>query len=334
MWVAGGDAHADAASDRAEAQAAYVEARKLRAEGKRAEAIEKFRRAHVLAPTPVTRLELARELEGAGQLVEAGALAASVPALPVTATETAKSKEARRDAVAFSDAIARRIPKVTVTPTPAGAETVVTIDGKPVSNDLLSGEIALDPGAHRFQGRRGDLVAEASVTLAEGERQTVQLRFPEAAATPPPVAPAPIAPAVASAPPQAPPHALVRLDEPEPDRAGITPLVPIAFGLAGAALITGTITGALAVDQASRLEDACTPDGRCPEGAHDLLSTHQTVTTVSTVAFSVAGVAAAVGVVALIVDRGSSKPTAMTRRKARTGMAFAPRGLEGARWEW
>jgi hypothetical protein len=333
-----GEVRADAAADRAAAQAAFAEARRLRGAGDRAQAIVQFRRAHQLAPTPVTRLELARELASAGQLVEAEALAATAASLPVTATETGKSKLARTEATAFAAALAARVPVLRLAFVPAGAEPEVAIDGSPVSKELLAGgEVRVDPGKHLVRATRGDAVAEATVTVAESERLAVELRFPEparAAAPPAPVSPVPTASAYPADRPAtaAPPPAVTS------ERRGMTPLVPISFGIAGAALITGAITGALAIDQAGRLEEACSPQGVCPTGAQDLLGTHQTVTTVSTIAFSVAGAAAVLGALALILDdRGGPPPKAGARvlgTPLAMGSATVTTTARGLQWTW
>lgn len=329
------EASADAAADKAAAQAAFTEARRLRGAGDRAAALPYFRKAHELAPTPVTRLELARELEGAGQLLEAEALASTVGALPVTATETSKSKVARTEATTFAAALAARIPALRLAFVPAGTEPEVTIDGKPVSKELLAAPVRVDPGMHTVRATRGEAVAEAEVTVAEREQPAVELRFPEPAPAPvaavvPVVPPASAFPTetkpAPAPPPSAPPSAPA-------ERRGMTPLVPISFGVAGVALVTGVVTGAVAIDQATRLDAACT-NGVCPTGAHDLLGTHQTVTTVSTIGFSVAGAAAVLGVLALVLDDRGPAPAAQPGSAKRgTGQATHP-ARRGLQWSW
>src|SRR5688572_10875857 len=75
------------AADKAEAQRLYVEGKALRDQGRTDEAVATLRRSHDLAPTPVTRLELARTLAATPRLVEAHALLASIPAMPFAPTE-------------------------------------------------------------------------------------------------------------------------------------------------------------------------------------------------------------------------------------------------------
>lgn len=332
------------AQEREEAKRLYAEARRLRDEGKLAEAVDRFKRAHDLAPTPVTRLELARALEAQGKLVEAFALASTVASMPPTPTETQKSKAARDDAIGVADSLARRIPKVAITISPAGGETEVAIDGRVVGKELLTGDVPVDPGEHRATARRGERSAELTFRVGEAERRAVELTFPEPVpepvappvqSPPPPAATAPVAPAPSAAPIAAPARE---------QRRGLTPLVPIAFGVAGVGAATGLVTGLVALAQASSLETNC-PNGKCPPAYHGDLATHQAVATTSTVAFVVAGAAAAIGGVAWLLDprdppraarRASNPSTAPAIRvapvlDATTGTRFAKSG-SGARF--
>lgn len=310
------------AADKAEAQRLYVEAKALRDRGDRAAALDRFRRSHDLAPTPVTRLELARMLVVVGRLVEAHRLADAVASLPVTPTETAKGRKAREDAAALSLDLAPRIPRVTLAVTPPGADAEVRVDGAPVSKELLAGEQDVDPGEHVVVARVDERTVERRFTVAEGERLTVELPIPPPPAPPPSPAPPPVAaPAPAAVAPEASPAPAVVEDDP------LSPAVPFAFTVAGVALATGITTGAIALVQAGDLKDGRCPGGRCPPDEQDLLSAHEAVATTSNVAFAIAGAAAAVGIVVLVVDLSddpapSASPAASVRlRWAGTGLA-------------
>lgn len=299
------------AQEREEAKRLYTEGRRLRDEGKLAEAVDRFKRAHDLAPTPVTRLELARALEAQGKLVDAHALAATVASMPPTPTETQKSRAARDDAKVMTEALTRRIPRVVVAVTPAGGETEVAIDGRVVGKELLTTEIPVDPGEHHATARRGERSVDRTFTVAESERRSVELTFPEPAPEPP--APAPTtAPVVAAPPPAASTKPSAAPTQPPPaEGRGLTPIVPIAFGVAGVGAATGLVTGLVALSQASSLKTNC-PNGRCPAPYHDALSTHQAVATTSTVTFVIAGAAVALGAVVWLADgSGRSGGTAV-----------------------
>lgn len=315
------------AAERDEAKRLYVEGKKLRAEGKLAEATASLRRAHTLAPTPVTRLELARALEAAGGLTEALALYESIPALPQTATETQKSVAARREAESAARALAPRIPEVRFTLTPPDAEVVVVLDERPLEAAALGAPRRLDPGEHRVVARFGETAVETRFSLAEAEHRTVPLErpAPPPAPTPPPPAPTPVASAP-SAPP-APTPAPPRAPEPAPPSRDSL-LVPAAFTVAGVGLLTGIVTGAITLAQASDLEAQC-PGGQCPPDSHDLLSANHTLATTSNVAFALAGAAAAVGTVAWLWQDGADEPAP---KAGTTRVGVGPQGvvLQGA----
>lgn len=285
------------AADKAAAKKAYTEARALAKAGKHVEALALFRRAHELAPTPVTRLDLALELAGQAQLVEAHALVASIDELPVTATETRKSKEARKQALELEASLAARIPRVQLSFDPEG-DADVTIDGKPVAADLVHKPIPLDPGAHEVVAKRGESTTSSKLTLVEADRPNVQISFRPA--TTEPAAPPP------TPPPQLPPPLVPAPSLPAAAaEEGLHPSVPILLAVGGAGLLTGVITGSVAWSQVGELEAGC-PSGRCPPPMHDLLATHQALGAASTAMFVIGGASALAGGIVWLVQASST----------------------------
>jgi hypothetical protein len=72
------------------------------------------------------------------------------------------------------------------------------------------------------------------------------------------------------------------------------------FGLAGAGVVVGSVTGALALGKGSTVRGQC--EGlRCPTSIDGDLQSGRTLATVSTVSFIATGVGAVGGVVALLV---------------------------------
>ncbi len=284
------------AHDREEAKRAYTDARKLTKEGKHAEALERYRRAHELAPTPVTRLDYARALAEVGKLVEALGLASSTAGMPVTTTETQKSRTARKEAAELVTSLVARIPTVTIE---LGAETEpveVTIDGSTLDATARASGRPLDPGEHVAAARSGSRRVERAFSLAEGEKKSLTLALPpvERPSEPPPAQlppplPAPKPAAIVAQPPEA------------KNEAGLTPAVPVLLTIGGLGLATGVVTGAIALSQASDLIDGC-PNDVCPTPLVDELSLHQDLALASTITFVIGGVAAATGIVVWIVD--------------------------------
>ncbi len=89
---------------------------------------------------------------------------------------------------------------------------------------------------------------------------------------------------------------------------GVLPWV--AFGVGGAGLIVGVITGGIAVGDHSSLSSAC-GGGNCPPSQSSNLSSYHTMGLVSTIGFVVAGVGAAAGVTLLLLPgKSDSAPPA------------------------
>jgi hypothetical protein len=75
----------------------------------------------------------------------------------------------------------------------------------------------------------------------------------------------------------------------------------VAFGLGGAGLIAGSITGLVAISRHGELQTAC-PGGQCqPEEGHTL-DNYRTFSTISTIGFIIAGAGAAGGTILLLTS--------------------------------
>jgi hypothetical protein len=74
----------------------------------------------------------------------------------------------------------------------------------------------------------------------------------------------------------------------------------VAFGVGGAGLVLGAITGGIALGDHSSLSNKC--GGGCPASAQGDLDSYHLMGTLSTVGFIVAGVGAATGAVLLLVQ--------------------------------
>lgn len=308
-------------AEREEAKRAYAEARKLTKAGKHAEALERYRRAHDLAPTPVTRLDLARALAGQGQLLDAQALALSTAEMPVTATETQKSKTARKEAADLATELAARIPRVVVVlvDPAAGAagvgEPEVAVDGKPLSKELLGKELPVDPGDHLATARSGDRTVSQPFSVVESGRLNVELALPAPPPEPPP-------PPVALVEPPKPKPKPVLVPPAKENEEGVHPAVPVLFAAGGAGLVLGVVTGAIAWSQAGDLQDGCT-NNRCPAEWQDELALNRALTTTSTIAFVVGGVAVAAGGIGLAIDL-ATRPSGGAQVQAKLrGTSFA-----------
>jgi hypothetical protein len=323
-------AHAESAApvqaeDVAAARSLGVQGIRLADEGKCGEALEKLERAEALyhAPTILGRLgECQVEL---GQIVRGTENLHRVVREPLAANAPAAFVAAQRRAKSVLERALPRIAYLVVRVDPKGVPgATVTIDGTPVPNALIGAERPTDPGNHEVVAMaNGYNAAKTSVTLGEGAHQEVALVL-----TPNPSAAAPAVPAAPqSLPAQGPPP----LPPPPP---ALSPsrdhtLAYVLLGIGGAGLLTGTVTGFMAIGKKDSL--AC-PDQQCPPAQHDKLDSAKTLATVSTVGFGVGIASAAVGTVLLLTGgKAEAAPRAELGRV--TARPFASQrllGLEGS----
>lgn len=273
---------AGSAADLESARDLIVKGRELRDKGDLAGALEKFKGAHALAHTPVTGIELARTHVALKQPLEARDVCFAIGRMPVTREETSRSKEARDEATKIADAMKGKIASLVVAVTaPPGRTVVVRIDAVEVPAAALVEGRKVNPGKHVITARIDDgPEATTSAELGEGESKTVSL--------------VPKVPAVVVKPP----------DEitPKPpeyiEERRVSPLVPIGFTVGAAGVAVGSVAGILAISKKSDL--SCASSRECSGPDASSLTTAKTMANVSTVAFVVGGVGAAVGIVGLL----------------------------------
>ncbi|MGZ3449166.1 MAG: tetratricopeptide repeat protein [Polyangiales bacterium] len=278
-------------ADKDAARILFTEAKELRDAGKLPAALERYKRAYDLAPTPITTLELARTHAMLGHLVEARRLYRSVETIEKKADESPKTAAARDEAKQLATDLDARIPTVVVKVVPEGPIDSALLDGKPLEVAQLEKPLALDPGKHVLTVR-AKTEATVTVTVAEKERDrvvTIELPKPEVVPPkpPPPVVPPPPLPEVRSSWP------------------GTMRWIGVIAG--GAGLVVGAGAGALALSKASDVKSGCT-GGVCPPSHHDDLDSTRRWATISTVGFSVAAVGATLFVIGLASGSGSESP--------------------------
>lgn len=263
----------------------FTEGKELRDVGKTAAALERFKRAYDLAPTPITAVELARTHAMLGHLVEARRLYRSIDALEKKPGESAKTLAAREEAQKLATELDARIPTIVIKVAGDEPITSASLDGKALEVSTLSSPIAIDPGKH-VVGVRGKTEGNATVVAVEGERdRVITIELPKTAPPPPLVPPTP--------PPKV---------APEPTSTWTT--VRWVSGIVGGVgLVVGAGAGALALSTASDVRNNCT-GGVCPPSRHDDLDTTHRWATISTIGFGVAAVGATVFVVSIV--RGPS----------------------------
>jgi hypothetical protein len=290
--------------DQARARTLAREAAALLSTSSYAEALAKAEAAERLYHAPFHLAVMGEALEGLGRRAEAMAAyeRLAVEPIPPGASAVAIEKQAR--ARERLRALQARVPSLLVVVRGADPAAVTAkLDGQPLV--LQSGAARrLDPGSHRVEvqaagfrtfQRTIDLPPRGGVVVMEAVLEPGHGAGPDA----PPSTEAPDA----------------------GDRMSPVPEYA-AFGIGGAGLLVGVISGAMFLDRWSTLSDRC-PDDRCDPGAQPDLDAAHTLATVSTVGFTIAAAGAVTGVVLHLV-RGSAKTETQT-----TGLTFGPAGVAG-----
>jgi hypothetical protein len=301
------------------AKALFKQALAARASGDHRLALEKFQGAQALLRSPVTTLEVAKEQVTLGLLIEARQTLGSIDSIPRSPNDTRASDDARRDAKSLADAIKPKIGSLTlvISPTPADASYRILVDGIELPAAALSAGLPSNPGEHAIEVIAGTSTEKRRVTLAEGESQSLTIAItasapPEVVREPPPTAtheptPTAITPVAPPATVDARPSRTLR-----EGASGPGTWFWVGSSIAGVSLISGGITGVVALAKAGSLKDVC-HDGVCPRSASGDLDTVKSMATVSTVSFVVAGAGATLAIVGWLThDDASAKSGRIT----------------------
>ena len=266
-----------------------------------AQAYDRFNRAYQLVHVPTVGIWAARSLVKLGRFVEASERYLEVERTPLAADAPPEHAKAQKDATDERNQLLPRIPSVRVVLDGADpTEVLVSLNEQLLQAALLGVKRPVDPGKLRIKGVRGEQVVEANVDLPEGATKDVTLSFSKLSHVTP-TASTPATPAPESAPPA--------LSPGSPDHT----LAYVAFGVGGAALITGGIFGGLALSQKSDLDGEC-PDRKCGPAFHADNDAYGTKKTVSGVGLIAGAVLMGAGVVLYF-----TAPTPSGEQQARVG---------------
>ena len=265
------------------------------------EAAKKLGQAYAVVHVPTLAVDQARALMKLGKWVNASELYLEAMNIPKDGSWQAVQLDAQREAEAERKNLLPRIPRVRVAVVGANATDItVVVDGTEIPKALHDAEQLLDPGTRNIRGLRGSETITESVTLNEGERRTVTLRFPQ--------------PDAASKAPDVPPltrrnQTLANTDVVSSSLERKNPtqktLGWISLGIGGVGVATGTVAGLLALSKRSTLRNsgACSDDLRhCDPGEQSAIDSYNTWRVVSSVGFISGGVLAATGVTLLLTS--------------------------------
>jgi hypothetical protein len=301
-------ARAQSDGDRATARALGQEGQAALDKKDYATAEDRFRRADKMVHAPTLMLGLARALAAEGKYVEAQESYNRIvrEGLPPGGGEA--FKRAIDEAGKEVDTVTPKVGAVTITvKTAAGADVPdpqVVLDEHPINSASLGVRRAIDPGAHVVRvTATGFKPGEMKFTTTEGGSIDEPLVLEQDLSAPPPTAAVPATTTGATA------AAVSSGDTGTTQPSNARKIAPfVAWGVGGAGLVLGAVTGIVALGKHSTLKDECT-GGTCSSAtAQDDLNSYHTMGTLSTVGFIIAGVGAAAGVV-LFVTEPKSTPT-------------------------
>jgi hypothetical protein len=264
--------------------------------GRYDEAAQLLLQAYRAVKVPTTARNAARALAKQGKLVAAAEL--YVQAVHLEPNELWHGKvqqQAQDEATQERASLLLRIARLKISIEGASSkEFTVTVDDIAVPEAILGTDQFADPGVHYVVAKRGAETVKESVSLKEGERGKIVLRFKVATAAGPAPAPATTTETQSS----------VKIDDkpPKPVAQGKTRRTVgwISVGVGGAGLAVGAITGILLVSKRSSLDDAgCTTV--CTDPNQDSnANSFNSLRTVSSAGFIAGGVIAAAGITLLV----------------------------------
>jgi PEGA domain-containing protein len=261
-------------------------------------ALKAFAAADALMGVPTTRLERGRALQMLGRLLEAREVLLGVARIPVDPSENEVQQKARDEAARLAETIASLIPslRVQVRGVPEGTPVTMSIDDTDVPQSAQGFPRKVDPGEHVVKvSAVGYRATRRTIAVKEGDETELAIQLEPGTTPMPDAEPEP---------------------EPEPDPStgsggGISPLVPIGFGVGGAGLLVGAICGGITLARVSDLEDRGCPDCDPTQVDDSELDDDRVIAHVATAGFVIAGVGVAVGIVGIVLSASSSDDTAL-----------------------
>ena len=299
--------------EREAARALLLSGREKRKRGQIEEALADFEKAHAIMRVPTTGLDLGKAQQDLGLLVEARTTFLEAARHPAQANESRAFKRARKEAKQLADEIAPRLATLTVSVT-SGAQ--VKIDGAEISSSSIGVPLKVNPGKHEIVASLDGDEKRQSIEVVEGQIETVELTLtPRSSET------------------EKPSKKKARGRSKEKDspsnarskhESTTSPLVWIGGGTAAAGALVGTVTGLMAFSVYGDVSARCAGGVQCPPATHADIDRGESLGTISTIAFVVAGIGGAVLVYGLLNPKVES-----TAMKKGPNWVASPFGVAG-----
>jgi hypothetical protein len=254
--------------------------------------------AYALVKAPTVGMCLARALEGLGRLLEARDVFVEVTHLPTRPDEPAVFTTARDAARTEAEALARRVPTVTLAVSGPSESTPVrlTLDGAAVNSETARLPRKLNPGSHTLSiSATGFEPATEQITIAEGEDRRIEVSLRSSSE------------GLAS-------HSPPLQERQAAAQGRSTPVLAITVGAVGlASLLVGVSAGVAASSKHSTLSGECdAASATCPPSARGDLDTFHALRTVSTVGYVVGALGVIGGGVLFFATPTSKESSAAT----------------------
>jgi hypothetical protein len=301
---------ADATQDRSTARELALQGAQAFERGEWENALEMFSRAYTLYPAPTISIMQARSLAKLGRLLEALDKYEATQRTKLEADAPEAFQAAISEAATEAETVRARLPRVKLSVSGPGADAKdlrVIIDGKESTVALIGVDRPMDPGKHQFtvespsgaKGTRELQVEESRSYLVELSLEQPKAVEPKPVVVPPPPAPLP---------------------ERKPNRT----LAYVAYGVGGAGLVLGGVTGIIALGKKGDLDDACNiGKNGCPPSSQSDLDAYRLTRTLSYVGFGIAAVGAIGGTVLLFTTGKSHSSTELRAYVAPSGAGLS-----------
>jgi hypothetical protein len=292
-------------SDKAIAEALFQDGRRLMAEGRLAEGCAKLEQSQRADPQIGTLLNVAVCHEQLGRTASAWAEFLDAEA------QASRSGQAERAAFAREGVqrLQGQLSKLVLRTDQKTSGLTIVFDSKPFDASMLNTPLPVDPGEHRLEASApGKKTLTLFLTVAAGPAEVI-CDIPPLQDLPPTVVviPTPVAQPPASPPPAAPPPATQPPDSAEPASGSVPTWAWVSLGVGMAGIVTGTVTGSMALSKATELKADCGVDKVCPSDTEKDLDTALTLADISTASFIVGAVGSAIGITGILTTSGSER---------------------------
>lgn len=279
-------------------------------QGNYQDAFDRFAKANELLQAPTLLLYMARCQARLGKTASAAKLYEQVASAALAPDATPQFRQAREAAVAELAELQPRVAKLTIRLTGSCLDAArLTLDGEPVATEAAGRGHPVDPGSHvAAVTAAGCQSAQATVEVKQGQAAELALRL-----EPEPASSAPGVPTAGDG----------------GDGGAEGPLWPagLAFGLGGAALGLGIVTGAMAMSQANDIKSRCVEE-HCLVTDEEAGQDAQTLATIYTIGFVVGGVGLVAGVVLAVWRPGGGEDAVAAEPSlASLDVSVGPRGV-------